>query len=207
MALALGLFDGAQAGWAVAVVVLPHLDIAVDPESVTVRPTRGGQPLVMVDSIRPQVIRENMVLEWVFPDGPERAQTVDGIGFFNPDGLMLFTAGLSPPGYVVLYPRDVLTVTIPVKPTYGSDVERLHAKIAAILQETYLDVGRRPTDEVAARRIWSYLRGQGVRTEGEVAAIVAAAGGEVTLNDDVLRDPPRVRETRSPYGDLRLETY
>ena len=75
-------------------------------------------------------------------------------------------------------------------PLAKTETEFLVKGIRDTIQRVYGDATQTVLDERAAREIWKYLLSVGVAPASGVAMIVAAAGGRVTVTDELLLDPP-----------------
>lgn len=71
-----------------------------------------------------------------------------------------------------------------------TEKQRIIQAIMDTLQEVYGDATQTVLDHRAATAVWKRLEEMGVAPASGVAAIVAAAGGEVTIPDALLLDPP-----------------
>lgn len=76
------------------------------------------------------------------------------------------------------------------EPLAKTETETLIMGIRDTIQRVYGDATQTVLDDRAAREIWKYLLSVGVMPVSGVAMIVAAAGGKVTVTDDLLLDPP-----------------
>jgi hypothetical protein len=67
--------------------------------------------------------------------------------------------------------------------------------IADVLQRVYGDATQTVLDHRAAREVWEYLLSRGVAEHSTVAALIAAAGGEIRVSESLLLDPPQEVKT------------
>lgn len=83
----------------------------------------------------------------------------------------------------------------------------LRNDLRAIIQTTYGDATQTVLDDQCARNIETYLARHGWASPEWVKAIVASAGGEVTIDERHLTDPPELMvSTDRATGDKRLRT-
>lgn len=87
-----------------------------------------------------------------------------------------------------------------------TESERLIQGIMDTLQRAYGDATQTVLDRAAASEVWKYLLEQGAAPPSTVAHIVAAAGGEIHLSEDMLlADSYDLSVFRDQvHGDIKL---
>lgn len=79
----------------------------------------------------------------------------------------------------------------------------LIAGIAVTIQRVYGDATSTALDMKAAEEIWKYLQSRGVVPLSGVATLVAAAGGQIAITEDLMIDPPTEVKT---WDDMATRT-
>lgn len=82
--------------------------------------------------------------------------------------------------------------------------ELLIAGIADTIQRVYGDATQTALDRRAAEEIWRFLKARGVAPFSTMAAVVVAAGGEITIPENVLVDLPATITRYDQFDGVKL---